>query len=83
MQNFLYDKINIIPEAKRRGSRRRSRGFLGGILSKIGAIIIVLMAIIMLPFILIRERRNPSNNVLINDDVNNIQNNSHKVDQKK
>ena len=82
MQNFLYDKINIIPEAKRSG-RRRSRGFLGGILSKIGAIIIILMAVIILPFILIRERRNPSNNVLINADVNNIQNNSHKIDQKK
>lgn len=85
MQDFLFDKVNIIPEAKRRRrSRSRGRGFFGGILSTIGAVIIIILAVIMLPFILIRNRRNPSNDVLINDNnINNTQSHNDKINLKK
>lgn len=84
MQDFLFDKVNIIPEAKRRRSRSRGRGFFGGILSTIGAVIIIILAVIMLPFILIRNRRNPSNDALINDNnINNTQSHNDKINLKK
>lgn len=79
MQDFLFDNVNIVPEAKRRSRSRSGGGFLGrvigGIFSSIGLIFILIIAVLLLPFILIRNRRNPSNDFLINqNDFNNNNN---------
>lgn len=82
MKNLLYDFIDIVPEVKRRRfSSRSSSSSSGGFFSMIGNFfrsisrffmfgILMIIALILLPFILIRNRRSQSNDVFINHNDN-------------
>lgn len=76
MKDILFDLVDIMPEMKRRRSSR-SRSSSGGFFGAIGNFfrsismvflfgIVVIVALVLMPFILVRNRRNQSNDVFIN-----------------
>ena len=76
MKGVLFDSVDIIPEIRRRMSSGGSGIFraIGGFFRSISMAfmfgIAVIIALILLPFILIRNRRNEKNDVLENRDEN-------------
>lgn len=76
MKGVLFDSVDIIPEIRRRRSSGGSGIFraIGGFFRSISMAfmfgIAVIIALILLPFILIRNRRNEKNDVLENRNEN-------------
>lgn len=76
MKGVLFDSVDIIPEMRRRRSSGGSGIFsaIGGFFRSISMafmfVIAAIIALILLPFILIRNRRNERNDVLENRDEN-------------
>ncbi len=73
MKDMFLDSVEIIPEARR--IRRRHGGFfrklirfIGGLIMSYFMVILFILAIILLPFILLRNRRAGNNDVFLNDE---------------